>query len=50
MEELYSLPDGNLREVSVDIRKDGIEITVESERQGARCPYCGKISEKTHSR
>jgi transposase len=50
MDELYTLPDSNLREVLVDIRKDGIEITVESRRRGARCPYCGKISEKTHSR
>jgi transposase/predicted transcriptional regulator len=47
---LYSLLDKNLREISVDIRKNGIEIAVESKRQRAKCPYCGKISDKIHSR
>jgi transposase len=50
MEEMYSLPDKNLREVSVNVRKDEIEIAVESKRQSARCPYCGKSSERVHSR
>jgi transposase len=50
MEELYSLPDKNLREVSAAVRKDGIEIEAESKRRSAKCPYCGKVSDKVHSR
>ncbi|MDR1372002.1 MAG: transposase family protein [Dysgonamonadaceae bacterium] len=50
MEEVYSLPDTNLREVSVAVGKDKIEIAVESSRRSAKCPYCGKSSDKVHSR
>jgi hypothetical protein len=36
--EIYSLPDKNLQEISVNAGKDRIEIEAESKRKSARCP------------
>jgi transposase len=49
MEELLTLPDKHLQEIVVTTEKNVITIEVESTRSGAKCPYCGKRSEKVHS-
>jgi transposase len=49
MEELLTLPDKHLREVAITTQKTVITIEVESTRSGAKCPYCGRRSEKIHS-
>jgi hypothetical protein len=44
MKEMYSLPDSNLREVLVEVRKDAIEAMVESEWQSASVPIVERLT------
>ena len=50
MQDIVILPDENLRYISHEIDGSTIMIRVEAIAQQAICPYCGKTSDKVHSR
>jgi len=49
MKDLIKLLDEHLEYVEHRIVDDELLITVKSNRQEVRCPYCGEISSKCHS-
>jgi len=50
MREMIELPDDSLRYISHEIVGNTIVIHAESTSVRGRCPYCGTVSEKIHSR
>ena len=50
MNKIVVLPDKNLRCISHESDEKTITIHVQSIRKRMKCPYCGKISNKVHSR
>jgi len=50
MEELIKLLDKNLRLKSWEIKGDTIYINAFSDREDSVCPFCGQLSNKTHSK
>jgi transposase len=49
MEALIKLLDKTLKYLDHSIEGDTIFITVQSEKKGLECPFCGKYSKKVHS-
>lgn len=50
MNEMVILPDDRLHYVSHENNESGIIIHVQSVCEQAKCPYCGAVSDKVHSR
>lgn len=50
MDEIIKLLDPVLDYIRHEIEKDIIYIYVKSNREGFKCPHCGKASTKVHSR
>lgn len=49
MDELIKLLDKDLKYTSHEISGDTIYVYVESNRNKATCPYCGRASSRVHS-
>jgi len=49
MDEIIKLLNENLDYLSHEIKDDCYYIKVASNRKETRCPFCGAVSEKTHS-
>ena len=50
MEELLKMLDEEFEYIEHEIIGDTIYVKVESKRVSARCPYCGELSDRVHSR
>ena len=50
MRELVRMLTPDLKYIKHEIHEDTIFIHVKSKRKDAHCPYCGKLSNKVHSK
>jgi len=49
MQDLVTALDKELRYIMHEIQEEKIILHVESTREEAKCPYCGKVSDRIHS-
>ena len=50
MRELVRMLSSEIKYITHEINEDTIAIYVKSKRKEAQCPYCGKVSDKVHSK